>query len=160
MSYRYRNYGQFRPYGSNRRAKGNRIAANQQRDTTTVVINTNVSFDCGQTMVEIFNDRGDKGWFDTGCAAINVYDVLRKSDYFNQFSSIYDQVKIESIKAKIIATNWATSKEESQAEEINEVIKAKSYIIVTAWDRSCLGSDQVVYGPKWEYEDIFFPIVT
>ena len=151
MSSRTRYYNRYRPYrsGLSGRTKRQQRSADQQRDTTNVVINTNYSFDCGQTMNQIYMDRGDDGWFDTGCAAINIYDILRKSSYFSDFSKMYDQFRVNNIRAKIIATNWATSREESNTDEINEIIKARSYIIVTAWDRTGLSKEQVEIRTDW-----------
>ena len=156
MSSRTRYYNRYVPYRSGvaQRARRQQRAADQQRDSTTVVINSNISFDCGQTMAQIYMDRGDDGWYDTGCAAINVYDVLRKSDYFIDFSRLYDQFKIDNIRARIIATNWATSRDESSTEKINEIIKSRSYIIVTAWDRSGVSKSDIVLDPEWDSDDI------
>lgn len=149
MSARTRYY-RYRPYKSSTSfARRQQRAADQQRDSTTVVINSNDSFDCGQTINQIYLDRGDSGWYDTGCCAINIYDVLRRSDYFAEFSRLYDQFKIDNIRAKIIATNWATSREESSTEKINEIIKARSYVIVTAWDRAGIEKDQIVRSQEW-----------
>lgn len=152
MSSRTRYFNRYQPYRSGiaTRARNQQRAADQQRDSTTVVVNTNVSFDCGQTMNEIYSQRGESGWFDTGCMAINVYDVLKSSEYFQSFSPLYDQVKIDNVRAKIIATNWATSREANDEQKINEIIKARSYVIVTAWDRSGLSKDQVRFDENWD----------
>ena len=110
----YRRYRKrYRPYRSSlrKRARGNQRAANQQRDSTNVIVNTNYSFACGQTMDDPFGNNNMDDFVDSGCAAINIYDVLRKSDYFNQFSTLYDQFKVDNIRAKIVATNWVTSKD-------------------------------------------------
>lgn len=151
MSSRTRYYNRYRPYRSGlaARARNQQRAADQQRDSTTVVVNTNLSFDCGQTMNEIYSQRGDEGWYDTGCMAINIYDVLKGSDYFQSFSPLYDQVKIDNVRAKIIATNWATSREANDEQKINEIIKARSYVIVTAWDRSGISKDQIKFDENW-----------
>jgi len=151
MSSRTRFYNRYRPYRSSiaSRTRNQQRAADQQRDSTTVVINTNMSFDCGQTMNEIYMNKGDDGWFDTGCMAINIYDILRNSDFYNSYSNLYDQVKIDNVRAKIIATNWATSQGAGDTEKINEIIKAKSYVIVTAWDRSGISRNQIVFDEKW-----------
>lgn len=151
MSSRTRYYNRYRPYRSTLagRASRQQRAADQQRDSTTVIINTNTSFDCGQTMNEIYTQRGDNGWFDTGCMAINIYDVLKSSEYFQSFSPLYDQVKIDNVRAKIIATNWATSREANDEQKINEIIKARSYVIVTAWDRSGISKDQIRFDENW-----------
>lgn len=156
MSSRTRYYNRYTPYRSGvaQRARRQQRAADQQRDSTTIVINSNMSFDCGQTMAQIYMDKGDEGWYDTGCAAINIYDVLRKSDYFSEFSKLYDQFKIDNIRARIIATNWATSREESSTEKINEIIKARSYVIVTAWDRTGVSSSDIVLDPEWYSGDV------
>jgi len=156
MSSRTRYYNRYTPYRSGvaGRARRQQRAADQQRDSTTVVINTNYSFDCGQTMSQIYMDRGNDGWFDTGCAAINVYDMLRKSDYFTDFSTLYDQFKVDNVRAKIIATNWATSRDESSTEKINEIIKSRSYIIVTAWDRSGVSADDIVKDANWDSDEV------
>lgn len=156
MSSRTRYYNRYTPYRSGvaGRARRQQRAADQQRDSTTVVVNTNYSFDCGQTMSQIFMDRGNDGWFDTGCCAINIYDMLRKSEYFAEFSSLYDQFKVDNIRAKIIATNWATSRDESSTEKINEIIKSRSYVIVTAWDRSGVSESDIVKDAKWDDNDV------
>lgn len=149
MSSRTRYFRSYRPYSSGgRRARNQQRAADQQRDSTTIVISANYAFDCGQNMYQV--DKINNKWYDTGCAAINLYDILRKSDYFNQFSELYDQFKLDNAKAKIIATNWATSKEESGTEKINEILKSRSYIIVTAWDRTGLSANQIVKNPEWQ----------
>jgi len=152
MSSRTRYFNRYTPYRSGIAARASRQqrAADQQRDSTSVVVNTNVSFDCGQTMNEIYKQRGDSGWFDTGCMAINIFDVLKSSEYFQSFSTLYDQVKIDNVRAKIIATNWATSREANDEQKINEIIKARSYVIVTAWDRSGLSKDQIKFDENWD----------
>ena len=112
MSSRTRYYNRYRPYRSSLsgRATRQQRAADQQRDTTNVVINTNYSFDCGQTMNQIYMDRGDDGWFDTGCAAINIYDILRRSTYFSDFSKMYDQFRVNNIRCYNFCTNIIYSK--------------------------------------------------
>lgn len=143
----YRRYRKrYRPYRSSlrKRARGNQRAANQQRDSTNVIVNTNYSFACGQTMDDPFGNNNIDDFVDSGCAAINIYDVLRKSDYFNQFSTLYDQFKIDNIRAKIVATNWVTSKDnDNSTDRVNENVRSKSYVIVTAWDRSGLSPSQI-----------------
>lgn len=143
-SRRYRK--RYRPYRSSlrKRARGNQRAANQQRDSTNIVVNTNYSFACGQTMDDPIGNNNVNDFVDSGCAAINIYDVLRKSSYFNQFSTLYDQFKIENIRAKIVATNWVTSKDtDSNNNKVSEIVRSKSYVIVTAWDRSGLSPSQI-----------------
>lgn len=157
----YRSRSRYRPYRStfSSRSKGKSNAATNQRDSTTVVINTNTSFSCGQTfyntdpdvednlrlvdpenqLYEIVNNMTslkDK-WIDSGCCAINIYDILRKSDMYGVYSSMYDQFKIDNIKAKIIATNWVNSSREKVDEQLSEYVGGKSYY------SNCLGSVRI-----------------
>lgn len=130
----------------NSRAKRQFRAADQQRDTTQVVINSDVEVTCGNTMVDTVGN-GDAGDFrNTGCAAINVFDVLRKGEFFNQFATLYDQVRIDCIRAKIQATSWTQNTNNNNQGDVGfaEYDTPRSYTICTAWDRSGLGSDQYI----------------
>lgn len=150
-------YNRYRPYSSQRfRARSNQRAANQQRDSTQVVINTSISTSCGQNYIKykkLFEKwRGankyfdeEYVWNDTGCAAINIYDVLRRSSYFQSYANMYDQVKIDSIQVKIIATNWQTGDGKSDGKSKNEYIKPRSLVVVSAWDLTGLSESQYDY---------------
>lgn len=164
-----RSRSRFRPYRSSIsfRSRGKSKAANNQRDTTTVVIKTNCSFACGQTyynidpyvsgdvrlvdpvqnIYEIIEDKAEikSNWIDSGCCAINIYDILRKSEMYNVYSAMYDQFKIDNVRAKIIATNWVNNSKEKVDDSLSEYVGGKSYIIVTAWDRNGLNEDQIRY---------------
>lgn len=146
MSFRSSRY---RPYRNSLRSKfiGNQRAADQQRDTTTVVINTNTRLECGQTKYAIFPGTTANVFVDSGCAAVNIYEVLCRSEYFRTFSKMYDQVKIDEIRAKIVATNWYANgnQQNSDANGVNEYATARSYVVVTAWDRSGLSEDQAIW---------------
>ena len=134
------------PYSSSRsRAKGQFRAANEQRDATQVILNCDYEVTCGQTMVDIVGDNKEENFHDTGTAAINIFDVLRTSEFFNSYVSLYDQLKIDCIRAKIIATNWINGNSNDTLSTVSEYDTPKSYIICTAWDRSGLGEDQVIF---------------
>lgn len=177
-----RSRSRFRPYRSTyaSRSKGNQKAANQQRDATTVVIDCNYSFSCGQTFFKyksndgtVINQRQNelqdhdnnayeqvngitrlkKDYIDSGCAAINIFEVLRKSELYNVYSSMYDQFKIDNVKAKIIATNWVNNSKEGADESVSEYVGGKSYVIVTAWDRSGLNPDQIKMNIEYGSEE-------
>ena len=139
--YRKRFYGS----GLVSRAKRQYKAADQQKDVTTIVVNKNIEFTCGETM--LCPDGADpvrRNFIASGTAALNVYDVLRKSEYFNNYCNMYDQVCINSIKVKIIGVNWSSTRIDGiNNGTIEEWKTPKSYIVVTAWDRSGLSSNQV-----------------
>lgn len=145
-------YTRYRPYSSSkRRSNGNVLAANQQRDITQVVLSNNVQVSCGQTYDYIYDpkyeeeliDVDETFWKDTGCAAINIYDVLRRSEFYSSYANMYDQVRIDSIEATITALNWVNGSNATTESQISEYLTPKSLEIVTAWDRSGLGEDQI-----------------
>lgn len=97
-----------------RRARGNMRAANNQNDSSNVVINLLHSVYAG---VSIANDamqaNNVTGFFPSpseikiGTVAVNIYDLLRKSDFFGSYSGMYDQFRVNSIKVKITPTEWS-----------------------------------------------------
>lgn len=98
-----------------KRARGNAKAANAQADITDVVINlmhstiTTVTPCC---TVQSNNNMTVKDFRDyslsLGVSAINIFDLLSKSDFFNCYAPMYDQFRITSIKVKITPTKWST----------------------------------------------------
>lgn len=98
-----------------KRAKGNARAANAQADTTDVVINLMHStitmvqpFSFGVTTSNQTSEEIMKNTYPIGTAAINIFSLLAKSDFFNCYAPMYDQFRITSIKVKITPTKWAT----------------------------------------------------
>ena len=154
-------YSRYRPYNSSRRrAIGNARAANQQADSTEILISTDIDVSCGQTLTEINKHIDEYGdliveYLDTGCAAINIYNVLFKSEYFQNYSSLYDQFKIDSIKVKVSAVNWATGSNDQNGDEY---ISPKSLIICTAWDRSGLSLEQFIEQKDDQGQSLKFPV--
>ena len=138
-----------RRYRSNvvSRARRNMRAADSQRDSTTTIINTSLSVTCGQTSYD--PDGNNLRFIDSGCAAINIYDVIRKSGYYKSFSSMYDQFKIDNIKARITAVNWVNGNNvDNDNQQFAEWLHPRSYVICTAWDRSGLNKDQLYITTK------------
>lgn len=147
----------FRPYSSlNRRSRGNMRAADQQRDSFNIVLRHKLNIAAGQTLDAIRIEKTDDTYDNeilekdlvvvknTGCAFINVFDVIRKSEYYQNISSLYDQIKINAIKVDVTAIDWPNSSNESEANEDGYVFP-KSLSVVTAWDRSGLGADQIQF---------------
>lgn len=58
---------------------------------------------------------------------INIYDILRKSEFFQNYAGMYDQFKINRIRVKLTQGN-ATS---------------DAFTLVSAWDRNGLEASQL-----------------
>lgn len=98
------------------RTIGNRRAANGQRDTSTIVINVQKTFQvpipAGSTSNVIL---------------INIWQQLVESNMFQSYRGMYDQVKLNGVSAKIRGLNGSTA-----------ITNANTPTICTAWDRNGL----------------------
>lgn len=115
---------------SKRRAIGNQKAANQQKDAATV--NLSIQHKCSTSYIKK-DINGDK--FNTGVYALNIWDLLRKSEFYQSYAGMYDQVKIERIKLKLTPTQWTFTS--------NGANSVQALTICTAWDRTGLSDEQV-----------------
>uniref|UniRef100_A0AAU8H5X3 Cap n=1 Tax=CRESS DNA virus TaxID=3138951 RepID=A0AAU8H5X3_9VIRU len=105
-------------YNVRSRAWGNQRAATQQRDSTNVVINRIVPLSI------IFPERQR-----IGGASLNIWLELTKSDFYTNYAQMYDQVKLNGVRAKINGSIQGTN--------------TNSYLtptITTAWDRNGLSA--------------------
>lgn len=137
-----------------RRSRGNMKAADQQRDSFNVVLRYKMNVEAGQILqaipIRLLNE--DEGYNEdtpivvknTGCAFVNIYDVIRKSDYFKNISGLYDQLKINMIKVDITAIDWPNAANETNPND-NGYVYPKSLSVVTAWDRSGISESQIQY---------------
>lgn len=98
------------------RARGNKRAARGQRDTASVVINVQKTF-------QVPIAQGNT----SNAIAINIWSQLSDSNMFDAYRGMYDQVKITSITARIRGLNG------SSALTLNNTPS-----ICTAWDRNGL----------------------
>lgn len=134
----------YRPYRSTlkSRALGNQRAANQQRDISQVVLKTTVTRAGGQTLTCIseLNPEEENNWKDTGTIALNIYDVLLRCEFFENYSNMYDQLRIDAIKVNVTPSSWVTSRDESA---LPGYTIPKALTLVTAWDRSGLSESQM-----------------
>ncbi|KAG4089819.1 hypothetical protein H8356DRAFT_955936 [Neocallimastix lanati (nom. inval.)] len=131
-----------------RRIYYNRKFADQQRDSTNVIINCNKSFSCGQTYNEVTLDVSDNNegiyenkFIDSGTLAVNIYDVLLNTEYYQNYSEIYDQFKINAIKVKITPVVWATSRDSNPEKGYS---LPRSLMVITTLDRSGLDESQFI----------------
>lgn len=119
-----------------RRAIGNYRAALQQKDATQVNLSvTNQISACFKT-IQLKGETEQIGVY-----ALNIWDALRKSAFYTAYSIMYDQIHINSIRAKITPTSWAFNTG-------NDAFSALT--IVTAWDRTGLSSEQ------WEFVKAYY----
>ena len=152
--YRRRLYGNtyygrrnYRRYTSKagRVAKGNYRAASQQKDATQV--NLNVMHKC-TTKYTLDAVIDAPNTVKTGVYALNIWDLLRRSEFYQSYANMYDQVKIDRIRIKLTPVNWSFN---------SQVNGMKALTIVTAWDRTGLSDEQVKLKlPKDEIMQIDF----
>lgn len=105
---------------SRRKANAEARAARQQRDSTTVTLNRIASFP-----VEIPIGTGSAG------ISIAHWNELRLSTYFQNYSPMYDQMKLDKIRVKVVG---------SQAAAIQTT--SISPAVVLAFDRNGLNAGQ------------------
>lgn len=105
---------------SRRKANAEARAARQQRDSTTVTLNRIASFP-----VEIPIGTGSAG------ISIAHWNELRLSTYFENYAPMYDQMKLDKIKVKVVG---------SQAAAIQT--SSISPAVVMAFDRNGLNAGQ------------------
>lgn len=129
---RYRRY--YRRRGRTvRRAVGNYRAAAQQKDSTQV--NLNIIHKASTIFAKKQIKPAGQGTTLVGVYALNIWDLLRRSEFYQSYASMYDQVKIDRIRLKLTPTNWSFN---TQA-----VNSFKAITVVTAWDRSGLSDEQI-----------------
>ncbi|MEE3418904.1 MAG: hypothetical protein VZQ62_06200 [Methanosphaera sp.] len=159
-----------------KRARGNAKAANAQADITNVTINLMHKNMCMVNCIypypsiditSLQNIKNDR--LDIGVCAINIFDLLARSEFFNCYAPMYDQFRITSIKVKITPVKWATYNQEYATD--NRLIYAtqlsgdqpiydipatntksknlsnnyqypQSLTLITAWDRTGLSATQ------------------
>lgn len=136
---RYRNARSNSTYSSRRssirsRSIGNTRAARAQRDSATVVINRIAPFN-----VYIYGDYypDSLGGTTFGAIAISHWDELRKSQFFPNYSSMYDQMRLDKTRIKITGSSAVSN---------NNPYDSPS--IILAFDRNGLNSTQFVKLPN------------
>ena len=148
---RYRNARSNGTYSSRRssirsRSTGNTRAARAQRDSATVVINRIAPFN-----VYIYGDyykAAGLGGTAVGAIAISHWDELRKSQFFPNYSSMYDQMRLDKTRIKITGSSATTF--------INTPYSSPS--IILAFDRNGLNSTQFVKLPNTQVSSDKSPV--
>jgi len=148
----------FRRSNMSSRSRGNLRAANQQSDTSDVVINLMTKCKAGVTAFRTSELIGQApaGTYYPGTAVLNIYDLLRKSEFFDSYKNMYDQFRITSIKVKVTPVSWKTYDQFNiptgndnapgmPADAANNAFDYPQAItVVTAWDRTGLDDVQLL----------------
>lgn len=139
---RYRSY--YNIFGrQQRKAIGNYKAATQQKDSTEV--NLNIAHKCSTAYIsrsipnikydEEDPSKGPQNFnFFSGVYAVNIWDLLRKSEFYQSYANMYDQVKITRIQVKCTPVQWTFNTQDNNAQQ--------AITVTTAWDRSGLSAEQ------------------
>lgn len=87
-----------------------------------------------------YDGKSNAGGSDAGVAVLNIYDILQKSENFQNMSKSWDQIKINGVTCKLNITDGMTTF--TQGADAWKTIN-----IVTGWDRTGLtpSSDIVFY---------------
>ena len=117
------------------RGKGQVKAAKQQADNAKVVLNVPTQISCFNENKN-FSIGGETETNQVGCYAMNIYDLLRKSEFYQSYANMYDEFKIENIKVKLIPVAFNVVAGTNST-------KYASLTVYTAWDRTGLSQEQV-----------------
>lgn len=136
---------------STRRAVGNYRAALQQRDQSSVNLSIPTYIKVSTQDIAIHNPFLASGNQNItiengGCVAINVFDLLRKSTFFQSYANMYDQIKLDRIRIKLTPASFELG---------GSLSKYSSYTVVTAWDRSGLSNEQLAVSSDNRYDKVF-----
>lgn len=96
-----------RRVGAARRARGNQRAANQQNDISNVTINMMKKIKTGVTGRD-FVTNGVTSFKEIGTCALNIFELLKKSEFYQSYSNMYDQFRINRIQVKVTPITWQT----------------------------------------------------
>lgn len=127
-----RNYG----YKRSRKGYGQYKAAKQQADNAKVIINIPSQISCFNKRVNLGTEQEPK-LIECGIYALNVYDLMRKSEFYQSYSKMYDEFKIDNVKIKLIPSSFNIS----QGTNGNY----QSLTVYTAWDRTGLSQEQLLF---------------
>lgn len=111
--------------------------------------NTNSTLDFAFKINYVFTARYDSA-YRTGTAAINIYEVLLKSENFRNMMRNYDQVKVNGVTARINVTDVATS----LATSVHNFVQAIN--VVTGWDKTGLSVVPIGSGDDYVGDVRFF----
>lgn len=102
-----------RRVGAARRARGNQRAANQQNDISNVTINLMKKIKTGVIGYGVLDTTDAehpvvKNVYEIGTCALNIFELLRQSEFYQSYSNMYDQFRINRIQVKVTPVTWQT----------------------------------------------------
>ena len=59
--------------------------------------------------------------------AINIYDLLRKCEFYKSYANMFDQFRITSIRVKVTPISWALKSEEGTSDNNMDLDAAATY---------------------------------
>lgn len=139
-----RYYGRNRRYyrsSAVRRAAGNMRAAKQQADQSTFTINIPSTIEASNyPSADPFNPTDASKTVNYGVYPLNIFEQLRKSEFYQSYAGMYDEFKIDRIKIKLLPTEFTYTASTSE----NGNGRYKNITVYTAWDRTGLSKDQLI----------------
>lgn len=130
-----RNGYYYKRSNTSRKSYGNMKAAKQQADQSTFTINIPSEISCFLKNNSLIPNQPNQ----FGIYPMNIFDVLRKSEFYNSYASMYDEFKIDRIKVKLLPTQFTYT-----ASSGSGGTTYKNVTVYTAWDRTGLSYDQVI----------------
>lgn len=122
---------------SNKKSKYQKLAANQQKDQARYTINIPTKLTAFNRVLSIPTDpitpSNNPKIKQIGTYALNIYECLRQSSFFQNYSQMFDEFKIQNVQVKLTPAAFT----------IASNTKYTALTVFTAWDRSGLEWDQV-----------------
>lgn len=113
-----------------RSSSGNTRAARQQRDAASVTINHVSPF---TVVIKKPESVGSVTEFNSGGIAISLWEMLRTSQFYNNYQPMFDQVRIEKCRVKVTGSAATTG-----------LTGFSSPTVTMAFDRNGLDNSQVI----------------
>lgn len=123
--------------GYGKRSYGQFKAAKQQADQANFVMNIPTKASCQAVSRYLSSGRLPGDNYEIGTMALNIYDLLRKSEFYQSYANMYDEFKIDNIKVKLIPTKFNVTVGDTNGAGY------QSFTVYTAWDRTGLNSNQL-----------------
>jgi hypothetical protein len=133
-----RSYSKKRKFGGgsssySKRSTGQFKAAKQQTDQASFAVNIPTQITARAFKVsETANGESQV----RGTYPLNIYDLLRKSEFYQSYANMYDEFKIDNIKVKLIPVKFNVALGGNNN-------NYQTFTAYTAWDRTGLNSKQL-----------------
>ena len=126
-----RKYRKYNNYSWNTFKKSNSVVSRAWRsikEANKTNSSLDFAFKINYAFSVMYSGEGEAG--NKGVAVINIYDVLQRSENFQNMSRSWDQVKINGVTVKLNITDGSTTFSEASNNNF------KTVNIVTGWDRT------------------------